>query len=131
SRLRLVLAPAAALVSRMAVRRADAVRTVSPYTSALVGAYGVAPADSFPAYMDLFPFLERPPVPLPERPSGLFVGVLEANKDVAALAAAWRRLAERLPHARLHVVGTGAKADVVQRLVTDLPGQTTWTPSLT
>jgi glycosyltransferase involved in cell wall biosynthesis len=131
SRLRVVLAPVADLVSSVAVRHADAVRTVSPYTSTLVGAYGVEPADSFPAYMDLFPFLERPPVPLPERPSVLFVGVLEANKDVDGLAAAWRRVAERLPHARLHVVGTGAKSDVVQRLVTDLPGQTTWTPSLT
>ncbi|MFL5929559.1 MAG: glycosyltransferase family 4 protein [Gaiellaceae bacterium] len=130
SRLRLVLSPAADLVSSLAVRHADAVRTVSPYTSALVGAYGVSPADSFPAYMDLFPFLERAPVPLPDRPSVLFVGVLEANKDVDGLAAAWRRVAARLPHAHLHVVGTGARADVVQRLVADLPAQTTWSPTL-
>ncbi|NUR76476.1 MAG: glycosyltransferase family 4 protein [Thermoleophilia bacterium] len=130
SRLRLVLAPAADLVSRIAVRRADAVRTVSPYTTTLVGAYGVSPADSFPAYMDLFPFLERPPVPLPDRPSVLFVGVLEANKDIDGLVAAWRLVAARLPHAQLHVVGSGARADAVQRLVADLPGQTRWSPSL-
>src|SRR5205823_3278432 len=129
-RLRLVLAPAADLVSSIAVRRADAVRTVSPYTTTLVGAYGVLPADSFPAYMDLFPFLERPPVPLPERPSVLFVGVLEANKDIDGLVAAWRLVAARLPSAHLHVVGTGARVEAVQRLVDDLPEQASWSPSL-
>src|SRR3954470_7795036 len=130
SRLRVVLAPVADLVSGVAVRHADAGRTVSPYTSTLVGAYGVSPADSFPAYMDLFPFLERPPVPLPDRPSVLFVGVLEANKDIDGLAAAWRRVAARLPHAHLHVVGSGARADVGQRLGARLPAQTTWSPPL-
>src|SRR3954451_6183081 len=130
SRLRVVLAPAADIVSQIAVKRADAVRTVSPYTSALVGAYGVSPADSFPAYMDLFPFLERPPVPLPDRPSLLFVGVLEANKGIDTLLAAWRVVAERVPHAHLRIIGSGARADAVQRTVADLPDQTSWTPSL-
>src|SRR5207237_1210261 len=64
------------------------------------------------------------------RPSALFVGVLEANKDIDGLVAAWRRVATRLPNAHLHVVGTGARAEAVQRLVADLPEQTTWSPSL-
>jgi glycosyltransferase involved in cell wall biosynthesis len=130
SRLRLLLAPVADRVSRAAVRRADAVRTVSPYTSTLVGEYGVTPADSFPAFMDLFPFLERPPSPLPEVPAALFVGVLEGNKNVDGLAEAWRRVAPRLPQAELHIVGVGSRADLVERLVADLPAQVRWSPSL-
>jgi L-malate glycosyltransferase len=131
SRLRVLLAPAADLVSRVAVRRADAVRTVSPYTSTLVGAYGVQPADSFPAYMDLFPFLERPPAPLPERPSVAFVGVLESNKNIEALVDAWRLVAPMHPEARLTIVGSGSKAELVEQLVADLPQQVQWSPSLT
>jgi glycosyltransferase involved in cell wall biosynthesis len=130
SRLRVLLSPFADLISRSAVRHADAVRTVSPYTTALVNAHGVEPADSFPAYMDLFPFLERPPAPLPARPVALFVGALEANKNIDGLAAAWRALAPRLPEARLHIVGSGSRADVVERLLADVPGQTDWSPSL-
>ena len=42
---------------RSALRHADAVRTISDYTTALVRAYGVEPAAVFPAYMDLEPFL--------------------------------------------------------------------------
>jgi glycosyltransferase involved in cell wall biosynthesis len=130
SRLRTLLSPAADAVSRYAVRHADAVRTVSPYTTALVREQGVTPADSFPAYMDLFPFLERPPVPLPERPVALFIGVLEAYKNVDGLADAWRIAAPQLPDARLVLVGSGSRTDVVEKLLDDLPEQTTWHPRL-
>jgi glycosyltransferase involved in cell wall biosynthesis len=131
SRLRVLLSPAADLISRIAIRNADAVRTVSPYTSALVAEHGVEPADSFPAYMDLFPFLERPPAPLPEQPNVLFVGVLESNKNIDGLVEAWRAVADRHRNAQLHVVGSGSRADAVERLVDDLPEQVRWTPSLT
>src|SRR4029077_12364742 len=131
SRLRLLLSPLADAVSRYAVRHADAVRTVSPYTTALVKEYGVTPADSFPAYMDLFPFLERPPAPLPEPPVALFIGVLEAYKNIDGLADAWRIAAPKLPGARLVLVGSGTRADVVEKLVEELPEQTAWHPRLT
>ena len=77
----------------------------------------------FPAYMDFAAFAERPPLPFPERPRALFVGVLERYKGVDVLAAAWRSVAERLPGATLHVVGRGSLADVVRRLEEDLPGR--------
>jgi glycosyltransferase involved in cell wall biosynthesis len=117
-------------VSRYAVRHADAVRTVSPYTTALVEEQGVTPADSFPAYMDLFPFLERPPTALPERSVALFVGVLEAYKNIDGLADAWRIAAPQVPDAKLVIVGSGSRVDVVEKLVDELPGQTTWHPRL-
>jgi glycosyltransferase involved in cell wall biosynthesis len=130
SRSRLLLAPLADLVSAFSVRRADAVRTVSPYTTALVGSYGVDAAASFPAYMDLAPFLERPALPLPEQPTALFIGVLEAYKNVDGLAEAWRLLAPRLPHAQLRLIGSGSQTELVEQLVAELPDQTSWTPSL-
>jgi len=102
-------------VAAAALRRADAVRTVSPFTAALVREVGVEPAADFPAYMDLEPFT-RPAEPLPERPLALFVGVLEAYKNVDGLAEAWRLAAPRVPEASLHVVGKGARADVVRAL---------------
>jgi glycosyltransferase involved in cell wall biosynthesis len=112
-----------------AVRRADAVRTVSGYTTGLVRELGVEPAAVFPAYMDLEPFL-RPPEPLPERPAALFIGVLEHYKDIDGLAAAWRLAAPQLPGVKLGIVGKGTRAHVVERLLRDLPEQVAWTPEL-
>jgi glycosyltransferase involved in cell wall biosynthesis len=129
SPLRRTLSPLADRVALGALRRADAVRTVSPYTTELVREVGLEPADVFPAFMDLEPFL-APPRPLPEHPQGLFVGVLELYKNVDGLAEAWRLAAPRVPGARLRIVGSGTRTDVVERLVTDLPEQTTWTNRL-
>src|SRR5205823_3819584 len=103
-------------VAAAALRRADVVRTVSPFTSRLVRELGVEPAATFPAFMDLEAFLERPPVPLPQQPVALFVGVLEPYKNVDGLAAAWRLAAPRLPGARLHLVGKGTRSNVVEAL---------------
>ena len=113
-------------IAAWAVRRADVVRTVSPFTSSLVRELGVEPAATFPAYMHLEPFVERPPAPLPEQPVALFVGVLEAYKNVDGLAAAWRLAAPRAPDATLRIVGRGTRTDVVESLVHDLPAQTRW-----
>lgn len=126
---RRLLAPLADRLSGAALRRADAVRTVSPYTSALVREAGVQPAAEFPAFMDLAPFL-APPRPLPDRPSALFVGVLERYKNVDGLAEVWRRVAPQVAGATLHVVGSGTLAPVVEELVRALPEQTTWSPRL-
>jgi glycosyltransferase involved in cell wall biosynthesis len=88
-------------VAAAALRRADAVRTVSPFTASLVRDLGVEPA------------------PLRAAPSALFVGVLEAYKNVDGLAAAWRLAAPRVPEASLHVVGKGSRSDVAEALVRD------------
>lgn len=127
---RRLLDPLADRVALWALRRADAVRTVSAYTTGLVRLLGREPAAEFPAYMDFAAFTDRPPLPLPEEPRALFVGVLERYKDVDGLAAAWRRVAARLPEASLHVVGRGSRARVVRRLARDLPGRVRWSPSL-
>jgi glycosyltransferase involved in cell wall biosynthesis len=126
---RRLLSPLADRVAAAAVRRADAVRTVSGYTTGLVRELGVEPAAVFPAYMDLEPFL-RPPVPLPDPPAALFIGVLEHYKDIDGLAAAWRLAAPRLPGVKLGIVGKGSRAHVVEGLLRDLPEQVAWTPEL-
>jgi glycosyltransferase involved in cell wall biosynthesis len=131
SRLRGVLSPVADRVAESALRRADGVRTVTGYTTRLVRELGIEPADEFPAYMDFASFREEPVTPLPERPQALFVGVLERYKNVDGLAEAWRRAAPRVPEARLRLVGRGSLARVVERLVADLPEQSSWTPQLT
>jgi glycosyltransferase involved in cell wall biosynthesis len=113
-------------MSLAALRRADAVRTVSRYTTELVRETGVEPAGVFPAFMDLEPFLAAPPAALPVRPGVLFVGVLERYKGVDVLAAAWRLAARRVPAARLTIVGEGARDGVAAKLVADLPAQTRW-----
>lgn len=122
---RRVLARAADAVGTWAVRRAAKVRAVSAYTSGLAREVGREPAATFPAFMDLEPFA-APPVPLPEHPVALFVGVLEPYKNVDGLADAWR-LAR--PGAELRVVGKGSRTDVVASLVRE--GLATWQPELT
>ena len=123
---RRVLSPVADALGAIGIRRADAVRAVSPYTERLVREQGVEPVATFPAFMDLEPFLARPPEQLPVRPAALFVGVLERYKNVDGLATAWRLAAPRVPAAELRIVGAGPLEGVVQALVRDLPGQTTW-----
>ncbi|MGH2996638.1 MAG: glycosyltransferase family 4 protein, partial [Gaiellaceae bacterium] len=127
---RRLLGPAGDLLARAAVRRADAVRTISDFTTGLVRELGREPAAVFPAYVDLASFLERPPAELPGQPAALFVGVLERYKNVDGLAAAWRLAAARVPGARLSVVGRGRERALVERLVSERPSQTAYTPVL-
>lgn len=127
---RKLLNPVADRVAVSALRRADAVRTISDYTTGLVRSYGVEPAAVFPAFMDLEPFLE-PRAALPTTPRALFVGVLEHYKGIDELAEAWRVAVAKLPGATLHVVGRGTRREVVERLVADLPGRVEWTEVLT
>jgi glycosyltransferase involved in cell wall biosynthesis len=128
---RRALSPVADAVAAFGLRRADAVRTVSTYTSGLVRELGVEPTREFAAFMDLELFLERPTEPLPQRPVALFVGVLELYKNVDGLARVWRLAAPRVPDARLRIVGRGTQRAVVEQLVRDLPQQTSWTERLT
>ena len=131
SPLRAVLDPVSRQLARAAVRAADAVRTVGPFTSRLVTDAGATPAATFTTYSDVSAFTSTPPRPLPEQPSALFVGVLERYKNVAGVADAWRRAAPQVPDARLRLVGDGRETDVVSRLVSDVPGRTEWTRRLT
>jgi glycosyltransferase involved in cell wall biosynthesis len=123
---RRALSPIADAVAAFGLRRADAIRTISPYTSALVRERGVEPDAEFATFSDLGAFTDRPTVPLPAAPSALFVGVLELYKNVDGLARAWRLAAPRLPAAQLRLVGRGPRRTVIEQLVRDLPAQTTW-----
>ncbi|HET7145990.1 MAG TPA: glycosyltransferase family 4 protein [Gaiellaceae bacterium] len=130
SRFRRLLNPVNDAFAPYAVRGADAVRTVSTQTTGLVRAVGVEPAAVFPSYVDAEAFLERPPAPLPEQPSAVFVGVLERYKAFDTLADAWRLAAPRVPGAVLHLVGDGTMRDRAGALVADLPEQTRWSARL-
>ena len=130
SRVRSVTAPVVDLVSRLAIKRADAVRTVSQFTTELVREEGVEPTAEFAAFVDFDEFRVTPPTPLPARTRLLFVGVLEQYKGVDVLADAWRLAAPRVPDAELHLVGRGSRFDVVEQLLVDVPRQTSWHPAL-
>lgn len=123
---RAVVAPLADRAALVAVRRADAVRTLSPFTTGIVREAGVEPAGVFTTYTELTAFSEPPVEPLPERPSALFIGVLERYKNVHAIADAWRLAAPRVPEATLRIVGDGRHRDVAEALVRDLPARVTW-----
>ncbi|HVA31698.1 MAG TPA: glycosyltransferase family 4 protein [Gaiellaceae bacterium] len=126
SPLRRLLEPVSTTLARAAVRRVDAVRTVSQFTSGLVRAVGVEPATTFTTYFDVSAFSVTPPAPLPAQPRALFVGVLERYKNVHGLAEAWRRAAPAVPDATLHVIGRGRERSVVEALVRDFPRRVTW-----
>jgi glycosyltransferase involved in cell wall biosynthesis len=128
SRARELLNPVADHAAALAIRHADAIRALSPTTRRLVEAEGREPAAVFPAYVDLAAFTASPPAPLPERPSAVFVGVLERYKAFDTLAVAWRLAAPRLPGAQLRLIGTGTLSRVAGELVRELPEQTAWTP---
>ncbi|MBV8065380.1 MAG: glycosyltransferase family 4 protein [Actinobacteria bacterium] len=117
---RRLLNPANDALGVLALRRADAIRTISPFTSAVVRRAGREPDIEFPTFVDREAFI-APPRPLPERRRVLFVGVLERIKGFDVLAAAWPRVRQAIPDAELHVVGRG-------RLTP--PDGATWTPTV-
>ena len=123
---RAIVAPLADRAALVAIRRADAVRTLSSFTSSIVQDAGVEPAGTFTTYTELTAFSEPPVVPLPDRPAALFVGVLERYKNVHAIADAWRLAAPRVPDATLRIVGDGRHRDVVEGLLRDLPRRVSW-----
>jgi glycogen(starch) synthase len=126
SRLRRLLEPVTEPVARLGLRRADALRTISAYTTGLVRGLGREPAAVFPAYVDLGSFIEQPPRELPSAPQALFVGVLERYKGVDVLADAWRDVVRRVPDVTLLVVGDGPSRQIVAQLVRELPDRTRW-----
>jgi glycosyltransferase involved in cell wall biosynthesis len=115
------MARAADRFARAALRRSDAVHAQRPPAVALAGReVGAVPLESFPAYFDLSAFVAEPPQPLPQTPTALFVGTLERSKGIATLVAAWPRVVEAVPEARLVVVGRGTQLDLVKRLREEL-----------
>jgi glycosyltransferase involved in cell wall biosynthesis len=126
SRGRRMVEPISRSVAVAALRRADAVRTLSPFTTGLVRRIGVEPTTAFTAYFDSSAFAVTPPAPLPDRPRALFVGVLERYKDVDGLAEAWRLAEARVPEASLHLIGKGRERRVAESLVRDFPGRVDW-----
>jgi glycosyltransferase involved in cell wall biosynthesis len=130
SPLRRYAGPLADRAAEVAVRRADAVRTVSAFTAGMVRRLGVEPAAIFHTYSELGAVVEHDPMPLPEDGRLAFVGVLERYKNIDGLAAAWRLAAPQLQGVTLEFAGIGRRVDTVVALVRDLPGQTVWHPRL-
>jgi glycosyltransferase involved in cell wall biosynthesis len=116
SPLRRLLNPVNDAIGPAVVRRADAIRTISPFTSALVRRLGREPAGELAPFVDTSAFSATPPAPLPERPRVLFVGVLERIKGFDTLAAAWPKVQAVVPEAELHVVGRGTLAPLARDL---------------
>ena len=121
--------PFADALARIALRRTDAVRTISAYTTELVRAEGIEPTAEFPAFMDLEPFTALPVAPLPD--ARALRRCARAVQAFDVLADAWRRLVPAAPEATLHVVGQGALASMAQQLVDELPDRIEWSPSRT
>jgi len=123
---RAIVAPLADRAALVAIRSSDAVRTLSPFTTGLVREAGVEPSGVFTTYTELTAFSEPPIVPLPERPSALFIGVLERYKNVHAIADAWRLAAPRVPDAALRMIGDGRHREIAGALVRDFAGRVNW-----
>jgi glycosyltransferase involved in cell wall biosynthesis len=123
---RRALGPFADRAAEVAVRRADAVRTVSEFTAGVVRRLGVEPAAIFHTYTEIGAFADHDPAPLPEDGRLAFVGVLERYKNIDGLATAWRLAAPQLPGVTLELAGNGRKVETVEELLRDLPQQTVW-----
>lgn len=131
SRARQLLSPLADATADAGIRGADATRALSAFTSSLVERVrGVPATASFPTYSDLSAFADPPVVPMPDAQRVVFVGALEAYKNVDGLAAAWRDVSAAIPGATLAIVGDGARRAIVDRLVHDLPDSVEHHPRL-
>jgi glycosyltransferase involved in cell wall biosynthesis len=121
---RRALSPVADALARSGIRGADATRALSPFTSSLIEQLSHRPATaSFPTYSDLSAFADPPLIAVRDEQRVVFVGALEAYKNVDGLAAAWREVAAALPGAKLVVIGSGSRGAVIDRLVAELPDQ--------
>lgn len=108
SRARRLLVLLADGVAAFAVRHADRLRAVSATMEVLARRTRYrGRVDRFVTFSDFRAFVEPPVRPLPAAPVALFVGVLQPYKAPDVLLSAWRRVGDRLPEARLRMVGGG------------------------
>jgi glycosyltransferase involved in cell wall biosynthesis len=126
SPLRRLLSPLGDALGPIAVSRADAVRTISAETTALVRRYGREPVATFAPYVDVDAFNARAPQPLPDLPTAIYVGGLERIKGFDTLAEAWRAVVSPLPDARLRLIGDGRLAGLAAELVERFSGRVEW-----
>lgn len=118
---RRAMAPAADVVAAWTVRRADRVRVVAKYLDVLVREAGYeGEIDRFVTFSDFSMFTEGEPAPFREAPSVCFVGAFEPYKAVDVLVDAWRQVIERMPEARLTLVGDGPLHSNITRRVGEL-----------
>ena len=90
-----------------ALRRADAVRTVSPFTTRARARARRRAGRDFPAYMDLEPFLVEPPRRCPSSRRRSSSACSSATRTSTGSPTAWRLAAPRVPGASLRIVGSG------------------------
>ncbi|MDO9356960.1 MAG: glycosyltransferase family 4 protein [Solirubrobacteraceae bacterium] len=118
SSIRDLLAVPAGAVARWGVRRADATRPVGPTMARLVReTTGKEPTRTFATWTDSDAYRIPPVQPIGERPTALFVGVLQPYKNPEVLAAAWPAVLEQVPDARLVIVGRGPQQPIVDALI--------------
>ena len=104
-------------VAAAALRRADAVRTVSPFTAGLVRELGVEPAADFPAFMDLESFtVDAAPLPDDRRALRRRARAVQEHRRPRRGVGL---VAERAPRASLRIVGIGTRTDIADALVRD------------
>ena len=104
---RRLLSPLVDALDRYGVRHSDAVRALALHRDARAGRARRAARRRVSHVHGPLRLHRAPLRPLPETPTALFVGVLERYKNIDGLVAAWRRVADRVPEARLVVVGKG------------------------
>lgn len=130
-RARRVLAPFADATASIALRASTGTRALSRYTGSLAyEATGKQPLGLVPAFFDAGTFFAVPPTPVPERPRLLFIGTLQACKNIGFICSAWRAVASHIPDAELVIVGDGPLRHEVEDLVRLTPGQVDYHPYL-
>ena len=121
---RRLLAPAADRAALWSLRRADAIRAISPTMSTIAQeASGTRVTSVFPTFFEAETFFDTPPVVFPSTPTAIWIGSLQRVKNPALLAGAWRIVAARVPEARLMVVGSGPLSQVVKGLQNEYPNR--------
>ncbi|HUF99350.1 MAG TPA: glycosyltransferase [Ilumatobacter sp.] len=103
------VAPLTDRVCVWTLRRADRVRVVSEVLAARAREVGYTGGiDRYVTFSDFGVFMDRPTVAPPHEPKVIFVGVLERYKAVDVLLDAWKEVTDRVPEARLVIVGDGS-----------------------
>lgn len=109
------------LLAQFVLRHADSIRVVSSSLKAQVEAVRVwAPVRVLPVFVDMEPFrgVERIPH---THPTVLWIGRFEAEKDPLAALSVYTEIRERIPEARMVMLGTGTLAARLKQAAAGLP----------